>query len=211
MLYCGCVSIHDEMRRAANNAPYLKSIPVLADVFPFETREEEGDDSVVDLNPKFLPDEPNDISIDAADSVGFRGLFEIFEEVTGGYSCTEEYIRNTIEHEGLHLSAARSLGARAARIGLHVYSVRRPGAKRPTFAVQPCVYPQVRTTRLGAALISAHPHPLSESDRQKIAMYGYSSVVDLARRAIERNRARKDPGELLYPVPRGFSQSTDGE
>lgn len=63
----------------------------------------------------------------------------------------------------------------------------------------------LKTTKVGAALISAYPLPPSEGDDIDVSNYGYSGIDELAEIAMRRNCSRKNPPtEQFYPVSLSF-------
>lgn len=188
------------MELAIENAPLVDDfVESTNDLSEFTDKD---DDYEICLNTSRHYDDPNEVSVDADIPSGLRALYEIYIDVTGT-RLGREVIEYAERHERQHLVAAKYLGATAARLGVRIYEVQQQGASEVITTLQP--YSKIqnfKTTKLGAALVSAYPLPPAKGDIIDVGNYGYSGVDELAEIAARRNRARKDLAtEQFYPVP----------
>lgn len=193
------MNYHRAIELAVKNAPLVDDLVESTNDLSGYTGKD--DDYVVHLNPNGWHDYPNAVSVDAEAPSGLRSLYVAYIDITGT-QLSREVIDYAERHEGQHLVAAKHLGCTAARFGVRVHKVRQ-GAGSETMTIQPYIAIQdLKTTKLGAALISAYPLPPSKGDDIDVSNYGYSGVDELAEIAMLRNGSRKDPTtEQFYPVP----------
>lgn len=193
------MNLHRRVERALGHAPLVNGFVESTNDLTMYT--DKGDDYPVLLNMHGYRGGPNEVFVDTRMPDGLRKLYMAYGDVTGT-PLSEEEIEYTQRHEGQHLDAAKYLGATSAVFGIRMYRVQR-GELEIVDTVQPLTAVlKLRTTKLGAALISAYPLPPSNGDNIDVASYGYSDVVQLAEKAMRRNASRKRPDqEQFWPVP----------
>jgi hypothetical protein len=188
--------------RAVENAPVADDfVETTNDNFSLYTHE--ADDYPVQLGEVVFHELPNEVALDMERDLALRQLLEAYEDITDA-TISPEYIEYAQRHERQHFEAAKRLGAVSARVGVRFFNVQSPG-----YASEITVQPFLRivdfkTTKLGAALVSAYPAPPSAGDEIDIKTYGYLGIDELADRAMRRNRAIKNSAsEQYYPIPLG--------
>jgi len=202
------MSIHERVEIAVRNAPMTLEFVESTNDLSFFT--DKDDDYQLHLNRQNFADLPNEVSFDIKERESLREVLDAYGQVVGS-PLSREYVEYAQRHELQHFDAARALGAVAARVGIRIFNVT-PHGHESQLTVQP--YMRVhdfRTTKFGAALVSAYPIPPSRGDEMDIKSYGYSGVEELADMAMSRNRARKNPAsEQFYPVPLSYGSKAEG-
>jgi len=195
------MNVVSHVQRAIECAPVIRnysgSTNELAD-YKFR-----GDDYPFQFAPSTLPPEPNEIVVAMDGPIRLTHLFRAYGDVTG-YRPDRELIEQNEQHERQHGDAARFLGATNLQLGVRFLRQEVSFRPRSTLLIQPFMRVQdFNTTKLGMALILAHPLELSEGDYTDIAAVGYENVEQLAYLAVARNQ-RRAKTETSYPVPLSF-------
>jgi len=201
------MNIHKRIELAVANAPletmYAGSANNYSDIA--DSIAHEADDYECRLNTAALADVPNQVSICVDDTLGLRGLLLAYKEVTGA-DFDPDYIDSATRHENQHWAAAKMLGTTSGFFGVYIFKNAGPSSTAITFNCRPYFSVEnLRTTKLGSALIAAHPLELSTRDNEYIKAHGYSGPNELGRIARQRNLARKSSKDQFYPIPLSWS------
>lgn len=190
------VSYHEQVERAIKCAPEVMLGAELEPyLMPFAA---EPDEHPVVINP-------DGFHIDSGVWVPtysnqYRALIRAAMEVTTG-RVDGYFMEYAVQHESEHAQAAQALGATAGMFGVKFYHSRDPSSKesvvefRPFFAVD-----NLRTTKLGSALLAGYPERPSDGDLNDVKAHGYRGIEEITVRAMQRN-AKKQPDERFLPVP----------
>lgn len=196
------MNLHKRMESVVANAPLLG--PETTDSNNnLSSFADKNDDFEVHLHPRLLPDEPNEISFDVTEgNLSIEAIINSYADVIGvprsKYKANIEYMER---HESEHWQAAQHLGSTSCHFGVRLYRIEFANDESAYGILPFSRHINFKTTKLGAALISAYPMPPSRGDCRSVLEYGYSGVDELAEIAIKRNRDRRSPHGQFYPVP----------
>lgn len=164
-------------------------------------------------------DKPDDFVVEEDDSVEEHPINQVkvfdLEELEYAIRCVLELnaneisefdledLQETIEHEGAHADAAKTLGFDEVYFTLIVEKyIREIGFYQMTFTTEMSKR-TLPVTKLGDASISLAPRTPSSSDIDHALAMGYKSVTDVAKRIAANNR---NPQNQQLPVPGSFDR-----
>jgi hypothetical protein len=194
------MNLHDRVRNAIINAP-LDGYISPADLHPPLGYRALDDDAPMHLDPYCHPDIFGEVSLDWLEFPdALYMLAEAHAEVSG-YHKSDEDLQALNQHESEHMEVGKLLGASAVRISLRYTKPSKHSTYRNVTAVTR--FPNLRTTRLGGALIATYPWKPSPGDIVNVNVLRYSGVKEVGRHVEKFNRSREDPA-AQYPLPLSY-------
>lgn len=163
---------------------------------------DEPDDFPLHLNPNGVS-EVNHVYTDAKRGDLCEFLQAVDKAVTS--PCGDWYIDYCVRHETQHWQAAQMLGATSGLFGAAFFRFKEAHEDEPQLYYYPFfAVLNMRTTKLGAALIAGYPLQPSQGDMSDVKSYGYKSVREIADKAWARNISRKQT-DPMFPTPLSVS------
>jgi|GEM_PF-2678304 len=194
-------SYYDRITEAlASLPPSLSCESSLVTPSPIAVMQNHSSFTMLLLNPGWQP-QPHQIIIE--DPEEFVPLVAAYDAIQGtDYSA---YARAAVVHEGQHAIAARQLGARSIAFGLQLKRLpQHPENTDTTKSVDFnafCISTDFVVSKLGLALIKAHPETFLEADTDAIRTMGYQSgIQEVGALAVAYNERHSDP----LPVPLSY-------